>query len=249
MSEHAYLVPDVLKPGLRVVFCGTAPGTVSARLRAYYAHPQNKFWRALHEVGLTPRLLRPEEFREAAQWGVGLTDLAKHVSGMDRELPPGALGRRGARRICTKRSRRRGRSSLAFTSLAAGRGYLGRAVRFGEQPERIGATRALGSALALADRRLELGEEQALVAGARRRGKRLTTFAGWGTRASASGRPPQARELYPSLAAASSEAVSLRASVMTIAPRRRSIRPSRSIALISRDTVSRRVLMRAASSD
>ena len=36
---------------------------------------------------------------------------------------------------------------------------------------------------------------------------------------------------------------------MTIAPRLRSMRPPRSIALISRETVSRRVLMRAASSD
>ena len=44
-------------------------------------------------------------------------------------------------------------------------------------------------------------------------------------------------------------ALSRRTSVMTMAPRRRSIRPLRSIALISRDTVSRRVLMRAASSD
>ena len=43
--------------------------------------------------GLTPRLLRPEEFDQLPQWGLGLTDIAKHVSGMDRELPPGALGR------------------------------------------------------------------------------------------------------------------------------------------------------------
>ena len=51
------------------------------------------------------------------------------------------------------------------------------------------------------------------------------------------------------MAVASSLALSLSASLMTIAPRLRSMRPSRSMALISRDTVSRRVLMREASSD
>jgi hypothetical protein len=60
---------------------------------------------------------------------------------------------------------------------------------------------------------------------------------------------PKPAGLYEPIAAASSLALSLIASLMTIAPRRRSMRPSRSMALISRDTVSRRVLMREASSD
>ena len=54
--------PDLLRPGLRIVFCGTAAGTVSAARGAYYAHPQNRFWSALHASGSTPRLLQPEEF-------------------------------------------------------------------------------------------------------------------------------------------------------------------------------------------
>ena len=84
------VLPDVLRPGLKVVFCGTAAGTVSAARGWYYAHPQNKFWRALHAIGLTPRLLPPAEFAELPRYGVGLTDIAKHVSGMDKELPLGA---------------------------------------------------------------------------------------------------------------------------------------------------------------
>ena len=74
-----------------IVFCGTAAGSVSAARGAYYAHPQNKFWRILYDVRLTPRLLRPEEYLELPRWGLGLTDIAKNVSGMDRELPRGAL--------------------------------------------------------------------------------------------------------------------------------------------------------------
>ena len=59
IAAAAHVLPDVLAPGLRIVFCGTAAGTVSARRGAYYAHPQNRFWPALHAVGLTPRLMRP----------------------------------------------------------------------------------------------------------------------------------------------------------------------------------------------
>ncbi len=107
---------------------------------AYYAHPQNRFWSALHAIGLTPRLLMPEEYPELPQWGLGLTDIAKHVSGMDRELPPGALGREACAALEAK-IKAAAPAWLAFTSLAAGRRYLGRAAGFGEQRERIGRTR------------------------------------------------------------------------------------------------------------
>ena len=83
MSQLGHILPDLLRPGLRLVFCGTAAGSVSAMRGHYYAHPQNRFWGILHEVGLTPRLLAPAEYPLLLDWGVGLTDLAKYVSGMD----------------------------------------------------------------------------------------------------------------------------------------------------------------------
>ena len=134
------ILPDLLRPGLRLVFCGTAAGTVSARRGHYYAHPQNKFWLTLHAVGLTPRRLDPCEFRLLPDWGVGLTDIAKGVSGMDSELPRGSLGRLACEalreRILLNRP-----AILAFTSLTAGRSFLGKDAGFGEQKETIGATR------------------------------------------------------------------------------------------------------------
>ena len=139
-SGLAHVLPDVLEPGLDIVFCGTAAGTVSAKRRAYYAHPQNRFWPALYAIGLTPRLLRPEDYRELTQWGLGLTDIAKHASGMDRELPAGALGAEACAALQAKIAAA-APGWLAFTSLAAGRRYLGRAAAFGEQDERIGRTR------------------------------------------------------------------------------------------------------------
>jgi TDG/mug DNA glycosylase family protein len=134
------VLPDVLQPGLKVVFCGSAAGTVSAARGAYYAHPQNKFWRALYTVGLTPRLLRPEEYAEATQWGIGLTDIAKHASGMDRDLPPGALGRAACGAL-TERIRAAEPKLLAFTSLNAGRRWLGRTADPGDSGQSIGRTR------------------------------------------------------------------------------------------------------------
>ena len=140
MGQPEPVLPDVLKPGLRIVFCGTAAGTESAKRGAYYAHPQNRFWRILYEVGLTPRLLAPEEFPELPKWGIGLTDIAKQASGMDAELPAGALGKEACALLTAKMIAAQP-EFLAFTSLTAGRRWLGRTVGLGDSGERIGKTR------------------------------------------------------------------------------------------------------------
>ena len=137
-EEH--VLPDVLAPGLTIVFCGTAAGTELARRRAYYAHPQNRFWRVLQEVGLTPRRLAPAEYSLLPDFGLGLTDIAKYVSGMDRELPRGALGRASCEALFAKIALA-APGILAFTSLTAGRRYLGRDdAGYGLQPETIAET-------------------------------------------------------------------------------------------------------------
>ncbi len=82
-------LPDLLRPGLDLVICGSAAGRRSADVGAYYAGPGNKFWRILHESGLTPRRLAPEEFTLLPDFGIGLTDLAKRYSGPDAGLRAG----------------------------------------------------------------------------------------------------------------------------------------------------------------
>jgi TDG/mug DNA glycosylase family protein len=78
-------LPDQLRHGLHLVFVGTAASRRSAALGHYYAHPQNRFWRTLHEVGLTPRRYQPQEFASLLDLGIGFTDLCKHGAGMDHE--------------------------------------------------------------------------------------------------------------------------------------------------------------------
>ncbi|MDI6907552.1 MAG: mismatch-specific DNA-glycosylase [Thermoanaerobacterales bacterium] len=80
------MLPDVLGPNLKLVFCGTAVGNRSAQVGAYYADKRNKFWRILHQVGLTERLLLPHEYRELLKYGIGVSDLVKRRTGVDGTL-------------------------------------------------------------------------------------------------------------------------------------------------------------------
>lgn len=136
-QAERHVLPDLLQPGLALVFCGTAAGKRSAAERAYYAHPGNLFWRALFEAGLTPRLLSPAEFPQLPRYGIGLTDLAKRHSGNDSELPRDAFD---VPALIAKIERRQPRL-LAFTSKHAARAALGHAPAYGLQDETIGATR------------------------------------------------------------------------------------------------------------
>ncbi len=132
-----YVLPDVLQPGLELVFCGTAAGKRSAAEGAYYAHPGNLFWRALHQSGLTPRQLKPAEFPQLPGYGIGLTDLAKHHFGNDSELPRNAFD---ADALFAKIEHHAPRV-LAFTSKHGARAALGHAVTYGLQAETVGHTR------------------------------------------------------------------------------------------------------------
>src|SRR6185437_4825767 len=139
-ARNTFILPDVLAPGLRVVFCGTAPGTRSAREGAYYAHPGNHFWRTLFAVGLTPRLLAPAEFRDVPQFGIGLTDVAKHHFGSDAELPRTAFDAASLRRKLARFQPR----IVAFTSKNAARAGLAlgsRNLDYGEQSIPIAQSR------------------------------------------------------------------------------------------------------------
>lgn len=134
------ILQDVLQDGLQIVLCGTAVGTASAVAGAYYAHKQNKFWKILHETGLTPELLGPHQYRELLRYRIGLTDFVKTHSGMDHQIPLSELteisrARLGAT-IATFRPQ-----FLAFTSKNAGQRFLGGRRDYGEQLERIAATR------------------------------------------------------------------------------------------------------------
>lgn len=129
-------MPDVLEQGLKVVFCGSAAGRVSAQRRAYYAGPGNRFWPMLHQVGLTPRRLRPEEFGILPAFGLGLTDLCKTASGSDDAIPRSADDRAGLlAKIANFEP-----ACLAFVGKRAAEAALALKVDYGIQAGKIGPT-------------------------------------------------------------------------------------------------------------
>lgn len=130
----AEVLPDLLRPGLRVVFCGTAAGTASAEAKAYYAGPGNAFWETLHMVGLTPMRLAPAEFQRLPEFGIGLTDICKVLHGSDAEVGTAEFDVDGLRaRIAAAEP-----AHLAFNGKNAARGALERPVLAGPQDEQIG---------------------------------------------------------------------------------------------------------------
>ena len=131
------LIPDVLAPGLRVVFCGTALGARSAQVRAYYAGPGNRFWPTLHEVGLTPTVMQPEDYPRVVEYGIGLTDLCKTRSGSDAEV-----GRDGfdVPRLVAELERW-SPAWIAFTGKNSARTALDADVDYGEQDLTLGGAR------------------------------------------------------------------------------------------------------------
>ncbi|MDE3060354.1 MAG: mismatch-specific DNA-glycosylase [Pseudomonadota bacterium] len=131
-----HIVPDLLAPHLKLVFCGTAPSAASARARAYYANPGNQFWKVLHRVGLTPTLFRPQEYPKLLSLGIGMTDVCKTASGNDDELPAAAIDPESVR----KKLVRYQPQWAAFTSKYSASVYFKRKVEYGVQPDRLGQT-------------------------------------------------------------------------------------------------------------
>jgi TDG/mug DNA glycosylase family protein len=133
-------LPDVVAPGLSVIFVGTAVGSTSAERQAYYAGPGNKFWTMLCETGLTSRRLRPDEYQEILQYGLGLTDVVKGQSGPDRDVRRDVQSSKRLEDLMVAVAP----DWLAFNGKTAAKWALERRrVEYGEQPERWGKTRIM----------------------------------------------------------------------------------------------------------
>ncbi|MGW5051665.1 G/U mismatch-specific DNA glycosylase [Actinokineospora sp. NPDC004072] len=90
-------VPDVVAPGLAVLFCGINPGLYSAATGCHFARPGNRFWPALHRSGFTPRLLGPAEQHLLPGFGLGVTNLVARATARADELTRAELVAGGER--------------------------------------------------------------------------------------------------------------------------------------------------------
>lgn len=127
-------IPDLIAPGLDVLFCGINPGLYSGATGLHFARPGNRFWRALHEGGLTPTLLQPWQQQALLDAGLGITNLVMRTTATAAELDDEEL-RRGAPALARKVRRYRPRA-VAIVGIGAYRvGFDRPRARMGRQPE------------------------------------------------------------------------------------------------------------------
>jgi len=137
MIVRAKPLPDVVAPGLDVLFCGINPSLVSAARGHHFARPGNRFWPALHLAGLTPRRFDPEEDRQLLQHGLGITNVADRPTRAAAELTREEL-REGAAALADLVAEHRPRV-LAVLGITAWRvGFERPRAVLGLQPERVG---------------------------------------------------------------------------------------------------------------
>jgi len=131
------MLDDILKEGLKLVVCGTAAGTKSAKLKQYYAGPGNKFWRTVFELGLTPRQLAPSEAEMLLDFGIGLTDIVKGQSGADGTLVFDGV----VPEVLREKMLALQPTVLCFNGKKAAQVFFGtNAIAYGAQQEHIGKT-------------------------------------------------------------------------------------------------------------
>jgi double-stranded uracil-DNA glycosylase len=133
-------IPDILRPGLAVVFCGINPGLWSAATGRHFGRPGNRFWPAVHRGGFTPRQLDPREQHEMPGYGLGITNIVERASARADELGRDELLAGGI--ALTAKIQRYEPTWLAVLGVTAYRAAFGeRRAVVGRQERTIGRTR------------------------------------------------------------------------------------------------------------
>ena len=84
-------LPDLVAPGLRVLFAGINPSLYSAAVGHHFARPGNRFWPALHQSGFTSRQFDPAEQPELLGLGLGITNIVARATARADELDTAEL--------------------------------------------------------------------------------------------------------------------------------------------------------------
>ena len=140
MEEKAFnTLPDLLRPGLELVFVGINPGSYSAARGHYYARPGNLFWWALEESGIIEGRVTPEMDASLMEWGIGFTDVAKRPSNAATDLSTGEFIAGAS--VLIKKLEQYQPLLVCFNGISAYAHCFGPKAKPGPRPERIGRTR------------------------------------------------------------------------------------------------------------
>lgn len=137
-------VPDLIPEHPKLVFVGINPGLWTAATGVHFAHPGNRFYPALVEAGIIPRMPRiaddgmPEADRRMfLDAGIGISNLVHRATARADELSRSEL-RAGAERLATDAAAWRPRV-VAVVGLTAYRQGFGRPRALaGRQHENLG---------------------------------------------------------------------------------------------------------------
>jgi len=139
-AERGAVVRDVLGEGLDVIFCGINPGRWSGVVGHHFAHPANRFWKALHQAGFTEVMLSPDDERRLLEWRLGVTNLVRRTTAAAAELTDDEL--RHGRALLERKLHRLAPKALAVLGLGAYRTAFRRSrAVLGLQPEQVAGCR------------------------------------------------------------------------------------------------------------
>ena len=132
-------IPDLIRPDLRILFCGINPGLYSGATRLHFARPGNRFWPALHAAGFTERLLAPWENKELLEAGYGITNLVRRTTATAAELSDEEF--RAGRRALARKVGKYSPKWVAVLGLGVYRTVFGNPLAsIGPQTDRIGTS-------------------------------------------------------------------------------------------------------------
>jgi TDG/mug DNA glycosylase family protein len=134
-------LPDIVEPGLSVIFCGVNPGLSAAAEGHHFFGRGNRFWRVLHLAGFTPEQIAPEQDASLLAYGLGVTSVV--------ERPTSGVGDLARREFVAAAEgfehwvRRYAPRHVAFLGKAAYAAMIGRqSVPWGRQAEGFGGSTA-----------------------------------------------------------------------------------------------------------
>jgi TDG/mug DNA glycosylase family protein len=133
-------VPDVIAPGLTVLFCGINPGLYTAAIGHHFGRPGNRFWPALFAGGFTPRLFDPSEKEKLLELGYGITNLVSRATLRADELTAKELV--AGAKVVTEKVKKYKPRYLAIVGISSYRVAFDRPKAVvGPQPDTIGKTK------------------------------------------------------------------------------------------------------------
>lgn len=134
-------MPDIVGPGLQLLFVGINPGLISGATGHHFARPGNRFWPTLFGAGLTPRLFRPDEGSSLLELGIGITNLVTRTTATAAELSDDEL-RAGGVRLLELVERYRPEVVAIVGKGAYQTAFDRRSVEIGPQTERLAGSEA-----------------------------------------------------------------------------------------------------------